>query len=75
MYSGWICGKPEDKEFLESLGIEVGPYDEAQKQFVDCKVSEEALSKLDSHWGRFIWYLISEADKTIDSGESNASPQ
>lgn len=44
-------------EFLESLGVKVGPWIESDQTFDDCEVSAESFNKLDPHWGRFIWGL------------------
>ena len=56
-YEGWIIADYEDKEFLEKLGIRLGKYNEETTSFENCKVSLEALEKLDPYWGRFYWGL------------------
>jgi len=56
-YVGWIAAGREERGFLEGLGIRLGRYDENGCEFQDCRVSAEALGKLDQHWGRFIWGL------------------
>ena len=56
MYKGWVTGSPKDRKHLESLGIELGPYNKAESRFNDCKASSEALAKLDPV--RFLWYFV-----------------
>lgn len=68
MYNGWIeiCDKDanfeEEIKFLESLGVKLGTYIADDQCFDDCWVSDEAMTKLDNHWGRFIWGLESVLD-------------
>jgi hypothetical protein len=58
MLRGWIGADYEDKEHLENLGIILGEYDEANGEFKDCIVSEEAFRKLEPYWFiRYIWHL------------------
>jgi hypothetical protein len=57
MLKGNILARKDDKEYLERLGVIVGAYDPTEKQFVDCLVSDEAMEKLDVHWGSFFWSL------------------
>lgn len=58
VYRGWIIADCEDKEFLESLGVKLGNYNEATTSFEDCEVSLESLERLDPYWGcRFYWGL------------------
>jgi hypothetical protein len=54
---GRITGDSEDKKFLESLGVKVGPYNREEDTFEPCEVSAKALDKLEPHWGRFFWVL------------------
>lgn len=61
-YMGWIAplfGEKE-KEFLQSLGIQVGPYDYSRGLFDPCVLSDKALAQLDPWWQkRFVWTLHS----------------
>jgi hypothetical protein len=69
-YWGWIepCSEnavpsrkidvAEEREFLESLGIKVGPFIRSDRCFDNCEVPVKALDLLDPHWGRFIWGLF-----------------
>jgi hypothetical protein len=77
MYRGWICCPSEDnREFLESLGVVVGSWNDEMMSFDDCEVSDEALDKLDAHWGRYVWGLEPEEQLTedelcaVDDGEA-----
>lgn len=59
---GWIqpCnGKRESdcRRELESIGVDVGLWDESAWHFRDCTVSGEAISRLDPLWGQYIWGL------------------
>ena len=62
MYRGWIIAGPEDQDRLEKLGIVVGAYNKLEGCFDNCKVSDEALEKLDLYlyWGEFFWGLVRE---------------
>lgn len=54
---GWIAALPDDRLFLEKLGVQiVGPYDDNEKHF-SVQVSDDVLHRLDEHWGRFYWSL------------------
>lgn len=55
---GWITASITDKEFLESLGIQLGDYDHAEHEFTNCVVTEEVLRKLNPLWGTFFWGLF-----------------
>lgn len=58
MLRGSIAADEDEKEYLESLGIVVGIYNRIEKEFADCLVSDEAMAKLDEHWGAFFWSLF-----------------
>lgn len=51
----WILAPPEERGFLEGLGVQVGGYDNAHGAFDGCIISEEAIQKLNPYWGRFYW--------------------
>ena len=54
---GWIAAVPEDRLFLEKLGVQInGPYDDFEKHF-NVYMSEDTFSRLDPYWGRFVWSL------------------
>lgn len=54
---GWIAALPEDRQFLEKLGVDVvGPYDEHEKHY-NVQLAEEVLDRLDPYWGKFYWSL------------------
>ncbi|MBP1309108.1 hypothetical protein JOD82_002128 [Paenibacillus sp. 1182] len=57
MLKGCIIANIEEKELLESLGVIVGAYNDSTKEFQNCLVSDEAMDKLDDHWGTFWWSL------------------
>lgn len=57
MWEGTIMAPCEDKEFLEGLGVVCGEYDAVNKEFTNCKVSNEALDKLDPYWHTYYWSL------------------
>lgn len=57
MLKGSIAATKEEGEFLKGLGIVLGNYSETENEFQDCLVSEEAMAKLDEHWGDFFWSL------------------
>jgi hypothetical protein len=60
---GWIqpCVESFDvnecRRELESLGVNVGPWDLFNQEFEDCILTVEALKKLDPLWGCYIWGL------------------
>jgi len=59
-YEGVILAHREskaDREFLESLGIQVGLYSPKANGYTECIVSLEAMEKLDCYWGKFYWSL------------------
>lgn len=64
---GWIGGCEEtDREYLESLGITVGPYDPKSCCFEDCVAPQEALEILEPLWSDpYLWGLISEDDEVF----------
>jgi hypothetical protein len=57
MLKGRICASQSDKEFLESLGIILGEYDEMCMDFNNCLVTDEAFEKLEPYWGVYYWSL------------------
>ncbi|WP_186331662.1 hypothetical protein [Paenibacillus xylanexedens] len=57
MLKGWICADVEDRDELEEFGIKLGQYNYEDSEFIDCEVSDEAFSKLESLWGKYIWGL------------------
>src|SRR5215213_4132108 len=59
-YRGWICAEECDRPVLESLGVEMGCYEEMMGTFENCVVGEAAYEVLQSHWGRFVWHLMVE---------------
>lgn len=60
---GWI--QPCDPDLnintaekeLQTLGVDVGPWNTIEKEFQHCVVSLAVLAKLDPLWGRYIWGL------------------
>lgn len=58
MLKGSIVADENEKEYLQSLGIILGVYNRVEREFVDCLVSDEAMKKLDAHWGTFYWALF-----------------
>ena len=42
---------------LESLGVELGAYDELFEGFEECRVCEETVDRLNPYWGRFVWHF------------------
>ena len=52
---GWIAASARDRLELEAMGIQLGPYRDGY--FEECVVNEEAMGKLDRHWGKFSWWL------------------
>lgn len=68
VWRGWIKHTADDTretaaDFLKGLGITVGgeyiPWERphGHGDFDDCIVPEEALIRLQPHWGRFVWGL------------------
>ena len=57
MSCGWISANVEDGPLLESLGVELGAYDELFEGFEECHVCEETVNRLDPYWGRFVWHF------------------
>ena len=55
--SGWISADLKDGPLLESLGVELGAYDELFEGFEECRVCEETVNKLLPYWGRFVWHF------------------
>lgn len=54
-FCGWIMASKEDQLLLETLGVELGYYDEQFEGFEECHVRAEALANLEPYWGMFIW--------------------
>jgi hypothetical protein len=59
---GWIIADESEREFLESLGLKLGPYDPAAGEFTACTADDEAMDRLNPHWGRFYWGLFPMED-------------
>lgn len=51
----WIIATPDDAITLSKLGICLGLYDDAEREYRGCEVDEETLVKLDPYWGQYIW--------------------
>ena len=61
MLIGTIQYASDETDFLTSLGIEIVATTKLATGFAyECRVSEAAMSRLDPHWGRFIWSLKSD---------------
>lgn len=62
-YWGWIeigdkdANFEDEIQFLKSLGVVLGTYVTDDQCFDDCRVSPEAMNKLQPHEGRFFWGL------------------
>jgi len=57
IFSGWIAALPDDRLFLEKLGVQiVGPYDDHEKHYT-VQLSQDTFKRLEEHWGRFYWGL------------------
>lgn len=54
---GWISASLADGPLLESLGVELGAYDELFESFEECRVRDETVNKLLPYWGRFVWHF------------------
>jgi hypothetical protein len=54
---GSICASESDKEFLESIGVVVGPFNQVTSDFMGCIVTSDVLEKLDPYWGTIYWSL------------------
>lgn len=57
---GYIHAKESDREYLEKLGIKLGPYEKNTETFIGCVASPDALFKLEMNGqsgSRFIWYF------------------
>lgn len=54
-HRGWITAPQTDGPFLASLGIKLGRYDTEDGTFKDCEAPDEALARLDPHFGRYVW--------------------
>lgn len=53
---GWIgAAGPADRARLESAGVRVGEWSDAEEAFVGCEVDD--LGALDALWGEFVWGL------------------
>lgn len=48
------------RRLLERIGVEVGSFDVGEREFRDCRVSDDAMCWLDDLWGRFVWVLTPE---------------
>jgi len=59
----WIIADETDREHLESLGVELGPYNTERKEFNPCRVTPEALDKLDPWWGEYWWGPVAEQEE------------
>lgn len=66
LYNGWIeavdvqtgaSAIEEERAFLESLGIRLGPWIASDGCFDDCDVPLSSLARLKPLEGRFIWGL------------------
>ena len=59
MYVGWIVPAPDTdaRQDLEDLGVLVGDFNPRSGAYERCRVSDEAMERLDARWGQFIWAL------------------
>ena len=58
IWIGWIYGDKEKQHILEEIGITFTEYNEKNKEWLGCKVTNEQLDKLDKYWDNtFIWGL------------------
>ena len=60
LWRGWIVGRKKDKTLLEQLGINITKEEPKLGGGTEFKVegiTDEALDKLDPHWGRLVWGL------------------
>ncbi len=60
VYVGWIGGKESDRQALESLGVQVGTWNQEGGCFDRCEVSLKALDRLDKKWSKYIWGLTAQ---------------
>ena len=61
--ASWAGTKDEDAEFLQSLGVALGSYDEESGDWVDCLLTEEVMEKLNPYWAkRFMWGPMGEGE-------------
>jgi len=64
VYEGCICvslpNQSNEAALLSSLGVKLGRFNRSAHAWDGCTVSQEALTKLDEYWGRFIWSLHPE---------------
>ena len=47
----------EDVELLQSLGVQLGPYNDEEGCFDNCFVDHDTMDQLNEYWGRFYWGL------------------
>lgn len=40
---------------LSSLGVDIGEWDDKEREFSNCIITLTALRNLDPLWGRYIW--------------------
>jgi hypothetical protein len=50
-----ITAQEKERSFLESLGIELGDYNESLGAFENCKADKLSLDSLKHYWGRIVW--------------------
>lgn len=69
-------GKTADdaKEELQKIGVKVGPIrrgrTSSQIEFINCRVREEDMDKLDKLWGTFFWTLEPRKNMCFGCGSS-----
>jgi len=69
----WIIGQPEDREFLKSLGVILGEYDEWNTVYRNCFIKD--FSKLQPYWGANYWGPeIDEVDPVFNFTEETDGP-
>lgn len=64
IWKGTIWAYEADQTYLEKLGIKLGAHIAEEGAFVDCELSQDALDKLDPHWGTFCWSLTPYEQET-----------
>lgn len=49
------------RDLLRSIGVRVGGWNAHTCEFINCRVTNETMSRLDRWWGPLIWTLTPEA--------------
>jgi len=57
---GWVVAYEDERKQLEDLGVRLGPWDSRTVTFENCEFDDEAIKRLEKHWGTFYWGMYGD---------------